>query len=233
MVGVTSGSYEANGMWVVKVNNRGDVIWNKTFSDMIGWQIISSRYGGYVIIAEKYVNTSKSDSSVCLIKIDNNGYVEWNSTYNFEGNDRPCSIIQLPDGGFLIVGSTRYLTETSDVFLIKTDANGGVIWKKTYGGDKLDRAYDAIRAVDDGYMIVGETSSYGASDIDILLMKINEDGTLEWVKTYSSNKADYVASLAISVAPSIIINNHVISVTMDNTLFLVRLRIIYTYKNYH
>ncbi len=185
MVGVTSGSYDINGTWVVKVDLYGNLLWSKIFRGMIGWRITPSLGGGYLIIAEGYGNESSSGSNIKLIKIEEDGSVEWNKTYDLEGDDRVSSVIQLLDGSYIIAGSTKYLTNNSDVFLIKIDENGNLIWMRTYNGERSNRAYDIAQSLDGGYVIVGKTGG------DILLMKVDENGDLIWVKTYNGAQDKY------------------------------------------
>jgi len=64
----------------------------------------------------------------------------------------------------------------SDVYLLKTDANGDVLWSRTYGGRGEDMAYSIQQTPDGGYIIAGVTSSFGAGGGDVYLLKTDANG---------------------------------------------------------
>lgn len=77
------------------------------------------------------------------------------------------------DGGFIIVGDTKsHPGEKCDVWLIKTDPNGNKEWDKTFGdsyGDDIGRS--VVQTSDGGFIIVGDTESYGSGRDDVWLIK--------------------------------------------------------------
>ena len=91
------------------------------------------------------------------------------------------------DGGYLLIGSTNYShrnTRQEDVYLVKTDASGEIVWARAYGGDDFDRGNAVVQAGDGGFVILGETESSGAGDWDMLLLKVDADGNELWSKTF-------------------------------------------------
>jgi hypothetical protein len=66
----------------------------------------------------------------------------------------------------------------SDLFLIKTDANGNVQWAKTYEGTDDNLAYSVQQTSDGGYIVAGRTRSFGAGSYDIFLVKTDADGNI-------------------------------------------------------
>jgi hypothetical protein len=65
-----------------------------------------------------------------------------------------------------------------DILLIKTDANGNIIWAKTYGGTGNDWAYSLQQISDVGYILAGLTNSFGAGDYDIFLINADANGEI-------------------------------------------------------
>ena len=107
----------------------------------------------------------------------------------YEGDPRWAALDGLvtDDGGYLLVGATNYShqnTRQEDVYLVKTDAAGEIVWAKTYGGDDFDRGNAVIQADDGGFVVFGETKSSGAGDWDMLLLKVDADGNELWSKTF-------------------------------------------------
>ncbi len=92
-----------------------------------------------------------------------------------------------PDGNILVVGATNHLhmpPYSGDALFIKLSLDGDVLWERTWGGNGYEQADSVVLAGDGGYFIFGETDSYGAGDRDFFLLKITQDGTEEWFKTY-------------------------------------------------
>ncbi|KAA3635599.1 MAG: hypothetical protein DWQ02_09625 [Bacteroidetes bacterium] len=101
------------------------------------------------------------------------------------GINRGVTVEEINDGGFILTG---YTTEGSygqeDVFLIKTNARGEILWKKTYGGQGSDNGW-AVRQTDDkGFIIAGYTNSFGNGAMDIYLLKTDAKGDTLWTKTF-------------------------------------------------
>lgn len=78
-----------------------------------------------------------------------------------------------------------------DIFLTKSDKTGKILWQKTYGGTSYDKAGQVIKTPDQGYLIVGSTSSFGRGNYDVLLIKVNTDGEVEWQQTYGGFFNEY------------------------------------------
>ena len=68
--------------------------------------------------------------------------VTFAKTYGGIYTDYAYSVQQTSDGGYIVAGRTgSFVAESADIFLLKTDANGNIIWAKTYGGTYDDLAY--------------------------------------------------------------------------------------------
>ncbi|HWY38950.1 MAG TPA: T9SS type A sorting domain-containing protein [Bacteroidia bacterium] len=95
------------------------------------------------------------------------------------------NVIQVSDGGYLL-----YNLDYPDITLIKMDWGGNLLWAKTYGGANNDKASHLQEVNDKGFVIVGETNSFGAGGRDIYLLKVDSIGNLLWSKTIGGNKDD-------------------------------------------
>ncbi len=73
---------------------------------------------------------------------------------------------------------------------MKLSSDGTIEWQKTYGGNNTDRAYSIQQTNDGGYIVTGETESFGAGNEDIWIIKLNSAGDIEWQKTYGGNYTD-------------------------------------------
>jgi hypothetical protein len=89
------------------------------------------------------------------------------------------------DKGYIIVGSDHEGTGNNwNVYLIKTDSIGNILWTKTYSTPEMDHGGFVQQTVDSGYIVVGYTISYNLSDTDIFLLKTNSSGDTLWSKRY-------------------------------------------------
>lgn len=112
---------------------------------------------------------------------------------NFGGlyNDCGNSSVRLSNGDMVIFGSTfSFGSGEHDMYLIKTDSTGNLIWQKTFGGAGIEYGYDIIQTSDNGFALVGSTTSYGAGKRDIYLIKLNESGNEQWSKTFGGVEND-------------------------------------------
>jgi len=83
--------------------------------------------------------------------------------------------------GYIIVGSTKsFGFGDYDLWLIKTDLNGNVSWKNTFGGSGFDTGYAVEQINDNNFIITGRTNSFGSGGFDIWLLKVDSQGNEIW-----------------------------------------------------
>jgi hypothetical protein len=115
----------------------------------------------------------------------------WTRTYGGRDNDYGYSVHETSDGGYIIAGTTKsFGAGNYDFYLLKTDASGGTVWTRTFGGSDLDYGYSAVQTTDGGYAVTGRTKSFGAGDYDVYLVKTDADGDTTWTRTYGGSDRD-------------------------------------------
>lgn len=118
----------------------------------------------------------------------------WSHTYggtNSDGETGP-SIQPTSDGGYIIATSTwSFGAGYSDVYLIKIDSQGNQIWSNTFGGNDNDHGHSVCTTPDGGYIVVGNTMSFGSGSSDVYVIKTDSYGNAIWTKTFGGGGEDY------------------------------------------
>ncbi len=182
---------------LIKTDANGNIIWAKTYGGTYieyASSVQQTSDGGYIVVGGTWSFGAGLDD-IFLIKTDANGNIIWAKTYGGTNYDNAYSVQQTSDGGYIVAGQTSSFGAGGDIILIKTDANGDVQWAKTYGGISVDRAYSVQQTSDGGYIVAGQTSSFGAGLDDIFLIKTDANGNIIWAKTYGGIYGDYASSV--------------------------------------
>jgi hypothetical protein len=115
----------------------------------------------------------------------------WTSHFGGIYEDNSTCIFQTFDGGYLIIGSTDQLGNgLKDIWLIKTDENGNLVWDKTYGGDQDDFSIMGQQTTEGGFIVAGTTESFGNGMRDFWLIKTDSEGNEEWNQTFGTAEND-------------------------------------------
>ncbi|MFE3845535.1 hypothetical protein ACFL1L_01570 [Thermoplasmatota archaeon] len=176
--------------WLIKTDENGNMIWDKTFgySDFdSGSEVIQTKDGGYILVGQ--VNTSGGGlGDVWIIKVDSDGNKLWDKSYGGKGHNYGDSIQQTPDGGYIILGSSWIPDETNsyDVWLIKTDSYGEMLWDRKYHGTDSDHGW-SLQLTSEGDLIVLGMTNSGAGFADVWLFKADDTGKMLWDKTFGGD----------------------------------------------
>jgi hypothetical protein len=175
-------------VYIIKTDTLGTEMWSKTFGGPeleVGKSVHQTTDGGYIILAtsESFgLNIGTRDAY--LIKLNANGDTTWSKVLERNSDNTCMSIDQTDDGGFIIGGYGYGGLGMNDLFLIKTDSGGNFLWQKFYGGpnDELDGTVH--QTLDSGYILIGDTRSFGAGESDFYVIKTDTNGDTIWSRTY-------------------------------------------------
>ena len=199
---VAGGTYSSSAgfidFWIIKLNPNGEIAWQKTFggiNDDIAKSIQQTSDGGY-IVAGQSSSLGNQLGDIWILKLKSNGDIDWQKTYGGTGSSIANCVRQTSDGGFIVAGEISS-GGSADVWVLKLDANGNpqAGWPKTYGGTSRDAANSIQQTSDGGYIVVGETVSYGVGNADFWILKLDTDGTVQWQKTYGGVDYDIAYSI--------------------------------------
>jgi hypothetical protein len=175
-------SYAHGGsdVWLVGTDYNGNEIWSHAFGgeeDEAAYDLKKTSDGGFLIAAVKSDN-------VWLIRTDELGDTLWTQHYYDSVWCTVQDITEISDGGFVLVGSRDTETMDRDVWLIRTDERGSMLWSRRYGEDRWDEGISVDQTEDGGFIIVGSTDSPSGETHLILLIRTNELGEPIWTQSY-------------------------------------------------
>lgn len=171
-----NGGYDA---LLIRTNSDGEILWEKSFGGE-DWdffnqvKIVST--GGFIIAGQTF-SSGEPGGNAWLVRLDDEGEVIWERTLGGSGLHTGMSASEVPDNGFIIVGSLA--DGDTQGFAARYGEEGEMIWVETYGGDSIDIATDVVVCQDGGFSIVGSTSSY-SPHMEAWHFKIDENGEEIW-----------------------------------------------------
>lgn len=185
-------------VWLVRTDAYGNTLWNKSFGGTqydFGNMVKPTTDGGF-IIAGFTGSYGAGGNDGWLIKTNASGITTWSKTLGDGGLQELEAVVQTTDGGYAAVG-INYTTGTQyyDIYLVRLDSNGDSLWTKNIGGQSYEIGNSIQQTADGGFIIGGQTYSYGNEDGDFYMVKTDANGVVQWEKTYANNglqEAHYV-----------------------------------------
>ncbi len=184
LIGSFSNDLVSSNAWLAKTDIAGRIIWNQTFSkrnDDVLHDLIQTRDGGFAVVGSTRSN-SAGKQDVWFIKTDEWGNQEWNYSFVSSTFDSAYSLVQTSDGGFVLAGATGFKHKERDLWLIKTDKEGCLSWKKTFGSNLWVIALDLIQTEDGGFAFLGAYSSNSS----MWLFRTDNRGNVLWTTCLGS-----------------------------------------------
>ena len=115
----------------------------------------------------------------------------WAKSFGGYGQDHAFCIQQTTDAGFIVAGYTdSFGAGGFDIWILKLNTYGNVIWEKTYGRIYNDYARSIQQTADGGYIVAGYTANGVGENFDLLVLKLDGNGDLLWQKTYGGPGSD-------------------------------------------
>ncbi|MGA1795919.1 MAG: hypothetical protein ACMUIL_08660 [bacterium] len=172
--------------------SKKTITWGRTFGGKhidVAHAVQQTSDGGYILAGETFsFGSGKSD--VYLLKLNAAGSKVWGKYYGGEDTDSAESVCQTSDGGYIVAGGTQSAgAGKCDVYVLKLDAKGDKVWEKTLGGKEWDTAHSVAQASDGGYIVAGDSQSFGSGKGDAYVLKLDPNGKTVWDRTFNGNGA--------------------------------------------
>lgn len=211
----------ASDVFLFKTNSMGGLLWTKTFGGTNVDQassLMQTTDGGF-IIAGSTNSFGAGNYDFYLIKTDSAGNLQWSKTYGGAMDDKAKNIKQLNDGSFVIVGSSySFGISDEDVYLVKTNSNGLLIWSFLYSeaGGRYDLGNDIIVTADSGLVITGHTYPLSSGTSAFLFFRLDSSGMVLWNKVYGNPSS----SGSGTAAKELNNGDFIVTGTFDNVPYL-------------
>ncbi|MDF9796530.1 hypothetical protein OKW21_001793 [Catalinimonas alkaloidigena] len=199
--GFLFGGFSQYSLKIIRTDEAGNTLWESGFYGERLDKVIALSDGSFVAFAESH------EYGAVVYKIDSEGNAIWTKSIAGLRSNKMSSALQTDDGGFLVALSSSAdasgdKSEDSkggyDYWLIKTDAEGNVLWDKTIGGNEDDELHSILSTPDGGYLLGGYSNSDASSDksedskggTDFWLVKTDASGNVLWDKTIGGSATD-------------------------------------------
>ena len=166
-----------------------------------GYSISQTTDGGYIVAGQSDSNDGDVSGNhgyndAWVLKLDVNGAIQWQKSLGGSGWDGLSSVEQTSDGGYILTGATDSNDGDvsgnhggGDVWIIKLDFIGNLLWQKTFGGSGDESANSIHQTLDGGYIVAGQSDSndgdvsgnHGYNDYWVIKLDVN--GLLQWQKS--------------------------------------------------
>ena len=143
--------------------------------------------GGYAFLGNT-IDTTSQLTDALLVKTDNDGNLQWSKSFSFSIDIFSTKIVCKNTGELFLMGYTfENNPPYDDIFLIKTAADGSILWSNRYGGTDIDEGTDLAIDNNGDLIISGYTYSFGTTLKSGYAIKVNDAGTILWSKAFSQN----------------------------------------------
>ena len=214
--GDVTGNHGNVDAWVIKVDATGNLIWQKALGGT-GFEearsVKATPDGGCIVggitgsdngDVTGFHGIPTNSTDCWVVKLNNNGAIQWQKALGGSMSELGGYVQLTTDGGYIVAGHSNSSDgdvsgnrNSFDAWIVKLDASGTIIWQKTYGGTGNESVDYIENTPDGGYVFTGTSLFIADGDIkcnagvyDVLLMKINATGNLEWQKTLGGSRSE-------------------------------------------
>ena len=200
--------------WGQKLDANGNLQWRRYFggsnNDRI-YKVLQAHDGNYLLVGSSESNdfdisNTNGSYDVWVVKIDRQGNKLWERSYGGSGIDNGYAATTTNDGHYLIAataissdGLVSSPKGNADVWIIKINENGELLWEKSYGGSQFDAALAIAKSsnIFDSYVVAGNSKSNDGDlsvnngENDFWIFKIDTNGTLLFEKSLGGSGLDF------------------------------------------
>ncbi len=197
--------------WIVRLDVNGNMMWQKSVGgsdEDEAYAVIQTPDGGFAVAGgsdsdDGDVSGNHGDDDYWIVRLDSMGNMLWQKSFGGSGGDYAYALQQTSDNGFILAGSSASNDQDvsgnhgfTDYWVMKSDADGNLLWQKSFGGSDYDIAGSIAQTTDGGFILTGDsyssdgdvTENYGLDDYWIL--RLDTSGNLVWQKSLGGSGYD-------------------------------------------
>lgn len=189
-------------IYVVKTDADGNEEWSLSYSGDIssnGYSVHENTDGSLIIAGNMYSwgpfsgQVGLGFEDVYLAKLSSDGQLIWEKRLGGPANDYAYSLLQTDDSGYVLAGTSESFdssTNHEEVYLVKTDSSGNVLWERHFGGAgdtvraSAQFGYGAVADTDGNLIVVGSTTTFSYGNV-LYLVKTDANGSLLWERVFA------------------------------------------------
>lgn len=205
--------------WIIKLDAAGNELWQKSYGGKLTDQLRSialTKDGGFIVggysnspmSGEKSQDNYGLGGDFWILKLDDEGSIEWQQTIGGDKDDQLKVVQQARDGNYIVAGNSSSTTRTSkngsDLWLVKLDETGVILWEEVYDISEVDILTSLVENEDKTLLLAGYspiTYSDGNEKEgvnDYVAIKISEEGKELWRKVHGSDGQDILKKIIMS-----------------------------------
>ena len=198
--------------WLIRLDKDGTVLWDKTYggSQDDSFQSIQVLADGGFIAAGETNSKSSEGSNAWFMRLDAKGGTLWEQTLGPKGEtafrlkepsvlySEASTVAALPHGGVIAAGfTTEKGVGKKNACVASFDADGALVWEKTYGSGETSLAHSVVALPDGGFAVAGQRSMDGSTD-DAWIFRLNANGEVLWEKVFGGTFVNIATSVALT-----------------------------------
>jgi hypothetical protein len=197
----TSSGLGKEDVYVASIDTDGDVVWERTYGGAGSdeGRTIFRTSDGYLVVAGRADSFGAGQSDVYVLKLDAEGDTVWTRVFGGAGYDWGESACETADGGYCISGTSGSNGVSRDIYLVKVDPAGSLVWQRFYGDFSTWVSQDwggpVLAAADGGVAVGGNRIILSVDPDDLYFLRTDSAGTQTSIKRYASDFLEYGCSM--------------------------------------
>ncbi|MEL6865928.1 MAG: gliding motility-associated C-terminal domain-containing protein [Bacteroidota bacterium] len=223
-------------VWIFKIDDNGTLEWSRNYGggqDDWVFDLTLAADGGYAVAGSSFSSSGNVSSNngfydYWMLKVGPTGSLEWEESFGGSSEERAYGICTTQDGGYALAGAAFSSDGDvggnrggSDYWIVKTDANGQLLWERNYGGSAEEYARDILEMEDGGFVVGGYVNSKDG-DItnnkglyDYWMIRLDANGDLEWEGSFGGSRSDRCFSLDETADGGFVLGGYALSSDID------------------
>jgi hypothetical protein len=189
--------YSLNGILITRMAPNSTIKWAKKIGNQyVEYANAIVNKADTLFVAGALINTGLQYTNFSCIKLTVDGDTLWTRMIDFGVKSVASSAFYCEDNGFLVTGWVYNSWDFQEIGIARLNADGELLWAKTYNLGALRVNPRSIKQLDDGnIIIVGDYAEYWGFSL-----KLDQNG--DFVKAANYNTADFVEISLNDVIPN-------------------------------